>query len=61
VREEEVVCSYMSQIKKDHEHAYSQVFVVCVFVWSYQKKFFFISVLFKNGRRRRRRRSDIVL
>jgi hypothetical protein len=28
VREEEVVCSYMSQIKKDHEHAYSQVFVV---------------------------------
>jgi hypothetical protein len=30
VREEEVVCSYISQIKKDHEHACSQVFVVCV-------------------------------
>jgi hypothetical protein len=24
VREEEVVCSYMSQIKKDQHHAYSQ-------------------------------------
>jgi hypothetical protein len=31
VREEEVVCSYMSQIKKDHDRAYSQVFTVVVF------------------------------
>jgi hypothetical protein len=37
VREEEVVCSYMSQIKKDHDRAYSQVFTV-VFRLVLQKK-----------------------
>ena len=34
MREEEVVCSSQSQIKKDHDHAYSQDFVV----WSHKKK-----------------------
>jgi hypothetical protein len=38
VREEEVVCSYMSQIKKDHDRAYSQVFTVVVFRLVLQKK-----------------------
>ena len=49
VREEEVVCSYMSQIKKDHDRAYSQVFTVVVFrLTKKRRKFIFISFHFSS-------------
>jgi hypothetical protein len=49
VREEEVVCSYMSQIKKDHDRAYSQVFTVVVFrLTKKRRKFIFSSVQFSS-------------
>ena len=49
VREAEVVCSYMSQIKKDHDRAYSQVFVVVFRLTKKRRKFIFISFQFFSG------------